>query len=99
MEKGEACTEVQEDAVVDKRAQQIKELFVANRGDRKKSMARTLDGQGLGRASSSSVNESSRLSKGEAKVGEKDEEEEVPKLLEFTVKENVEGMHYSNCVF
>ena len=40
-----------------------------------------------------------RLSKGEAKVGEKDEEEEVPKLLEFTVKENVEGMHYSNCVF
>jgi hypothetical protein len=35
-----------------------------------------------------------RLSKGEAKVGvkeEEEEEEEVPKLLEFTVKENQEG--------
>ncbi len=34
-----------------------------------------------------------RLSKGEAKVGVKEEEEEVPKLLEFTVKENQEGMY------
>jgi hypothetical protein len=36
-----------------------------------------------------------RLSKGEAKVGvkeEEEEEEEVPKLLEFTVKENQEGL-------
>jgi hypothetical protein len=32
----------------------------------------------------------SRLSKGETKTGEK-EEEEVAKLLEFTVKENIEG--------
>ncbi len=37
-----------------------------------------------------------RLSKGEAKVGvkeEEEEEEEVPKLLEFTVKENQEGVY------
>ncbi len=36
------------------------------------------------------------MSKGEAKVGvkeEEEEEEEVPKLLEFTVKENQEGVY------